>query len=546
MIQILLAQPLLLLFLVAAIGYPLGQIKIHGSSPGVAAVLFVGLAFGGLHPGLELPEIIYLLGLVIFVYTVGLGSGPGFFTSFRRSGLRNNLLVLGMLLLAMLLTVFWHFALRLPPALTAGLFAGSLTNTPALAGVLDQVKRSAGGPENQHLLTAPVIGYSLAYPMGVIGVLLAIYLLQRFWKIDYAREAASQRESGVLGARLQNRTLRVIQPHFFGLTLRELKTQQGWQVVFGRMKREGRLSLAGEQTRLQAGDLLSVVGTAEDLERVTAALGEVSNEHLDLDRSQLDYRRIFVSNPRVAGHRLRDLNLPQQYGAVITRVRRGDLEFLPHGDTVLELGDRIRVLTRRDHMEAVSAFFGDSYRALSEIDILTFSLGLALGLVAGLVPIPLPGGVVIRLGFAGGPLLVAMILATLRRTGPLVWHMPYSANLTLRQIGLILFLAGIGIRSGHAFFSMLTQGNSLALFAAGAGITLVVAFLTLLIGHRVLKIPMSILIGVLAGLQTQPAALGFALEQTRNDLPNLGYASVYPLAMIVKIILAQVLLTLLS
>ncbi|MCG3154721.1 MAG: Aspartate/alanine antiporter [bacterium] len=543
--QILLDQPLLLLFLVAAIGYPLGQIRIHGSSLGVAAVLFVGLAFGGLHPELKLPEIVYLLGLVIFVYTIGLSSGPGFFTSFRRSGLRNNLLVLGMLVLALLVTVLLHFALRLPPALTAGLFAGSLTNTPALAGVLDQVKRYAAGPENQHLLTDPVIGYSLAYPMGVIGVILAIYLLQRFWKIDYAREAASQRELGAMGARLQNRTIRVTRPQFLGQTLRELKAQEGWQVVFGRMKREGRFSLAGEQTRFQADDLCSVVGTAEDLERVTAALGEASNERLDLDRSQLDYRRIFVSNPQVAGHRLRDLNLPQQYGAVVTRVRRGDLEFLPHGDTVLELGDRIRVLTRRDHMEAVSAFFGDSYRALSEIDILTFSLGLALGLLVGLVPIPLPGGVVIKLGFAGGPLLVAMILATLRRTGPLVWNMPYSANLTLRQIGLILFLAGIGTRSGYAFFSMLTQGNSLAVFAAGAALTLVVAFLTLLIGHRLLKIPMSVLIGVLAGLQTQPAALGFALEQTRNDIPNLGYASVYPLAMIIKIILAQVLLTVL-
>lgn len=542
LIQLLREQPLLLLFLVAAIGFPLGHIKIRGSSLGVAAVLFVGLAFGALHPDLKLPEIVYLLGLVIFVYTIGLSSGPGFFASFRRSGVRDNLLVLGMLIFAMLLALLAHHLLNLPAALTAGLYAGSLTNTPALAGILDYVKSSG---QSQNMLTAPVVGYSIAYPVGVVGMILAIYLAQRLWRIDYAGEAKSLRELGAGTAWLQNSTIRVTNPRVAELPLDQLRAQQQWKVIFGRMQRHGKLSLANDETQFQVGDLVSAVGTLEDLERVAAQLGEVSHERIDLDRTQLDYRRIFVSNPEIAGHRLRDLNLPQQYGAIITRVRRGDLEFLPHGDTVLELGDRIRVLTRRDHMEAVSAFFGDSYRALSEIDILTFSLGLALGLLVGLVPIPLPGGVMVKLGFAGGPLVVAMILGTLRRTGPLVWSMPYSANLTLRQIGLILFLAGIGTRSGYAFFSTLTQGNGLAIFLAGAGITVTVALLTLWFGHRVLKIPMSLLIGVLSGLQTQPAVLGFALEQTRNDIPNIGYASVYPMAMIAKIVFAQMLLALL-
>lgn len=542
LIQLLREQPLLLLFLVAAIGFPLGHIKIRGSSLGVAAVLFVGLAFGALHPDLKLPEIVYLLGLVIFVYTIGLSSGPGFFASFRRSGVRDNLLVLGMLTFAMLLALLAHHLLNLPAALTAGLYAGSLTNTPALAGILDYVKSSG---QSQNMLTAPVVGYSIAYPVGVVGMILAIYLAQRLWRIDYAGEAKSLRELGAGTAWLQNRTIRVTNPRVAELPLDQLRVQQQWKVIFGRMQRHGKLSLANDETQFQVGDLVSAVGTLEDLERVAAQLGEVSHERIDLDRTQLDYRRIFVSNPEIAGHRLRDLNLPQQYGAIITRVRRGDLEFLPHGDTVLELGDRIRVLTRRDHMEAVSAFFGDSYRALSEIDILTFSLGLALGLLVGLVPIPLPGGVMVKLGFAGGPLVVAMILGTLRRTGPLVWSIPYSANLTLRQIGLILFLAGIGTRSGYAFFSTLTQGNGLAIFLAGAGITVTVALLTLWFGHRVLKIPMSLLIGVLSGLQTQPAVLGFALEQTRNDIPNIGYASVYPMAMIAKIVFAQMLLALL-
>jgi len=315
--------------------------------------------------------------------------------------------------------------------------------------------------------------------------------------------------------------------------------------MFGRIKRGAQVTLADGQAHLELGDLVTVVGTADDLERVTEYLGEVSDERIDLDRSALDYRRMFVSNPKIAGLRLKDLNLPQQFGAVITRLRRGDVEFVPHGDTVLELGDRVRVLTRRDHMEAVTAFFGDSYRAISEVDILTLGLGLGLGVLLGALSLPLPGGLVLRLGFAGGPLIVALILGTLRRTGPMVWMLPYGANMTLRQVGLILFLAGVGTRAGYAFVSALIQGPGLLLFLAGALVTTLTALITLWLGHRLLKIPMSLLTGILAGLQTQPAVLSFASEQTGNDLPSIGYASVYPLATIAKILFAQLLLALL-
>lgn len=545
MIRLLRDNALLLLFVVAASGYVLGKIKIRGSSLGVAAVLFAGLAFGALHPELKLPEIVYLLGLVLFVYTVGLSSGPGFFASFRRKGGRDNIFIAGVLLFSTLVTLFLQQWLHLRPAQSAGLLAGSLTNTPALASVLDYLKTYPLQDQREQMLIEPVIAYSLAYPMGVLGTILAIYLLQRVWKIDYAREASQIRELGAAAARLQNRTILVMNSDATGEPLKALKAKQHWDIVFGRMKRFGRLTLVHDDTRFQPGDLITVVGTREELDQATVFFGEESADRLDLDRAHFDYRRVFVSDPKVAGHRLRDLNLPQQFGAVITRIRRGDIEFLPRGDTVLELGDRIRVLTHQDRMEAVSRFFGDSYRAVSEIDVLTFSLGLALGLLAGLVPIPLSGGIVIKLGLAGGPLLVAMILATLGRTGPLVWNLPYSANLTLRQVGLILFLAGVGTRAGYAFVTTLRHGEGLLLFALGAVITCVAAFTTLTLGHRVLKIPMSVLIGMLAGLQTQPAVLGFALEQTRNELPNIGYATVYPIATISKIIFAQLLLAVL-
>jgi putative transport protein len=232
--------------------------------------------------------------------------------------------------------------------------------------------------------------------------------------------------------------------------------------------------------------------------------------------------------------------------AVVTRIRRGDIELLPHGDTVLELGDRVRVLTARENLPAVTAYFGDSYKAVSEIDILSFSLGLALGLLLGLLPIPVPGGTSIKLGLAGGPLIMALVLGALGHTGPITWNLPYTSNLMLRQVGLVLFLAGIGTRAGYDFFQTLTKGGGLPLFLAAGAIVCVTAVVTLWVGYKLLKVPMGLLSGMLAALQTQPATLGFALEQAGNELPNIGYARVYPVAAVAKILAAQLLVTLLS
>lgn len=541
MIELLIANPLLLLFIVAAIGYPLGHLKIAGQSLGIAAVLFVGLLIGSLHPDLKLPEVVYQLGVVLFVFTIGLSSGPGFFASFRRKGLRDNLLVAGMLVMAALIAALAHFLLKIPGPLMAGVYTGSLTNTPALAGVLEYLKNTVPEATREQILAQPVIGYSIAYPVGVIGVIAAIALTQRLFKVDYIKEARDLRSLGATREHFVNHTVRVTKPEVCGRNLKDLVRDERWNVVFGRLRHGAQLSLASSATQLQLGDLISLVGAPEDVEQTAARLGEPAEERLDLDRSQIDYRRIFVSNAALAGRHIADLHLPQQFGALITRLRRGDIELVPHGGTVLELGDRVRVVAPRDQMDGLSKFFGDSYRALSEIDIMTFSLGIALGLLVGQIPIPLPGGVTFRLGFAGGPLLVALMLGTLERTGPLVWNMPYSANLTLRQLGLIMFLAGVGTRSGYAFATTFAQSGGVAVFIAGATLTCVTALTTLWVGHRILKIPMSLLIGMLSGLQTQPAALAYALEQTDNDLPNIGYATVYPIAMITKILLAQLL-----
>lgn len=288
-----------------------------------------------------------------------------------------------------------------------------------------------------------------------------------------------------------------------------------------------------------------MVGGEDDIRACARHLGSFADEQLELDRSVFDFRRMFVSNPKIAGLPVGELCLAERYGAVATRVRRGDQDLLADEATVLELGDRVRVVAPRERMPEVTALFGDSFKALSEIDVISFALGIGLGLLVGAIPIPLPTGTTFKLGFAGGPLLVGLALGLRDRTGPLVWNLPYNANLTLRQLGLVLFLAGVGLRSGYAFVSTLRGGGGLSLLLAGAGVTTTVTVATLWVGHRVLKIPMGVLTGMLAGIQTQPAVLAFANEQTRHDLPGVGYATVYPVTTIAKIVLAQVLLALL-
>lgn len=546
MIELLVDEPLLLLFIVSGVGYALGRVNIKGVRLGVAAVLFVGLAAGALDPRLTLPPIIFEIGLIIFVYSIGISSGASFFASLRGKGLRDNVFVALMLTLALLMVMAAHALLDLQATVAAGLFAGSLTNTPALAGVLDNIANTAPAAALELMLTEPVVGYSVAYPMGVIGMLLAILVMQAVWKIDYAAEAKKLRSFHLVEQELYNQTILVTRPEVTAVTLRDLRHQYNWDVVFGRLQRGKEITLATGDVQLQLGDRLSIIGAPEDVDALIPALGVLTDDHLEMDRSLYDYRRIFVSNPAIAGRRLSELRLPQEHGALVTRVRRGDIDFLAHGDLVLELGDRVRVVSRRKDLSALTHLFGDSYKELSEVNLLSLAVGLTLGLLVGLIPIPLPGGITFKLGAAGGPLIVGLILGAVRRTGPIPWIPPYSANLTLRQIGLIFLLAGIGLRSGYTFVNTFAASGGITLFLAGTAVTVTIAFLTLIIGYKVLHIPFGLLIGMLSALQTQPAVLGFSQEQTGNDLPNVGYALVFPVATIVKIFYAQLILALLS
>jgi putative transport protein len=535
MIELLAGSPLLVLFTVAALGFLIGRVEIHGFGLGVSAVLFVGLGVGSLDPALRLPDFVVTFGLVVFVYVIGLTSAPGFFAALRRRGVQAAVLTVGTLVLAAGLLAGLGGLLGLPAPSLAGVLAGASTNTPALAAVIDALGGADAG-------AGAVVGYSLTYPFGVLGTLLVIALAPRLLKVDLATEPVSPEDAPGVGARIDTRTV-VVDRELPEISVGFLRERLGLlHVAFGRMRRDGRVAVVTDALVLHQGDHVSLVGEPAALDEAVAKLGTVVDEHLELDRSVVDFRRIVVSSPAVAQRPLHELQLDERFGAVVTRLRRGDVELVPTDDTHLELGDAVRVVAPREQLAAVSHFLGDSHRALAEIDVIGFSIGIVLGLVLGQLPIPLPGGGTFMLGFAGGPLIAGLALGRVGRTGRMVWTLPYAASLTLRQLGLVLFLAGVGTRSGWAFAQALREGHVLAVVLLGMLVTVVVGLVVLFVAHKLLRIPAALAVGMIAGIQTQPADLAFAIERTRNEVPSAGYAAVYPVATVVKIVLAQLML----
>jgi putative transport protein len=538
---------LLLLFTVIGLGYLLGSIRILGFSLGVAAVLFVGIAVGALDTRLSLPEPIYTIGLVLFVYAVGLQSGPGYFASFKKRGFRINLVAATLIEGGAVVAIALSKVLHMSVPNIAGVFCGALTNTPALAATVEAVKSLSDGlaPGLRNLyLESPVVAYSLAYPFGVFGVILWFYVFTRLFKVDFAKEEADRlKEAGA--DMILSRTFRITNPALDGKTVEvALKYLPSPGFVLSRIKQGEAISVVLPETTLSIGDQIVAVGNADAIGRARILFGEECPHHLPEYVSGITYRRIFVSSRDVVGKAIEEVPLAREYAATITRLRRGDVDFVPSPDTVLELGDQIRVVSKRDNLDRITQFFGDSLKSISETDFLSVSLGIVLGVLVGLFPFPLPNGTSFKLGFAGGPLIVALVLGRLQRTGPITWGLPFNANLVLRQIGLVFFLAAIGTKAGGSFGATFMSGG-LTLLAAGALITTCVVVATVIVGYKYLKLPMSAVMGMMSGMQTQPACLAYANQQAQNELPNLWYATVYPVSMVTKIILAQIIVSIL-
>lgn len=516
---------LIRLFLIIALGYLLGDVKLPGKFRfGVAAVLFVGLAFGAWSPALRLPEELQSLGLVLFVYCIGLQAAAGFFGALRRDGLPLNAAT--MLALLAVFAGCWALGRSgvVPRDLAAGLFCGTLTNTVALGAATEAAAHASRSAAE---IDQIVLGYGVAYPLAIIVILLLIQ-----WRA--ARAAGSERSAKGEGP--MSTTIEVARPARAGDVMAEHR------VVLTRVRRaDDSVHLITPATELPAGSLVVAVGERARLRAATAALGHESSTLLHEDRTGYEIKRFLVSNHAIVGRPLHELGV-EAAGGVVSRVRRGDIELPVDGGTVLQLGDRVRVVSTRARQAELAKFFGDSLTVASEMGYLSFAIGIVAGLAIGQIPIPLPGlESPLRLGAAGGALIAALILGRLGRTGPFIWQLTYGANLTLRQFGILLFLACVGVKAGGGLVALL-QADGLKLLAIAVGV--VAGGHLLLIGLLWLfqRRATPAVLGVMCGFQTQPAALSMAATRTDVGALNTAYATVYPLALVTKIVLAQVLL----
>jgi putative transport protein len=520
-------NPLILLAFLLAVGSAIGAISYKSFSLGPAAVLFLALAVSAWDERLEVPRVLGQLGLVLFAYAVGVSAGPSFFSALRTGG-RAIAVVVGVLVVGAGVTLAGGAALGLDGPILSGVYSGALTNTPALAASLEQLQSEG-----------PIVGYSVTYLGGVLGMMLAAGLALRRTPPPESPDAVPAAPA------LERASVRI---DVDGLpTLAELAERYEDKVRFSRLMvgdepgHPGRLDLPAADYAPARGDILTVVGDGPTVERVIVELGHRSSVRLVADRSALDYRRIAVSNRAIAGRHLGDLDLPGQYGVTATRVRRGDVDLLATDDLVLLLGDRVRVVGPTRNIADTASLLGDSERGATDINPVGLFLGLGLGLLLGLVEVPVPGTGGVSLGIAGGPLLVGLVVGRLQRTGPVLWSLPYSVSATLSQLGMLVFLAYAGSSSGAALVDALAGDLGPRLLLLGALVTVTVAA-GLLLTARLTGAYGPRLAGVVAGTQTQPAVLAYANDTTGADpRVNLGYALVYPVAMIVKVVAAPLL-----
>ena len=522
MIDFLASNQVLVIVAVLALGAAVGQIPFGPLKFGAAGALFVGLAIGALDPrvgsGLGLVQSV---GLALFVYTVGIAAGSTFLRDLKRQW---TLMVLGAVLLAGIgaLSLGLGLVLGLEKTSIAGAFAGMLTATPALAAA-----SAATGND-----PAVAVGYSLGYPVGVTLAIVAVSLaVAKKWP-------GPNDTPSLAGVGIEAVSTKVLRD----IAINDVPGWRDQSIKMSYLMRGDTQRVVHPDDLLHEGDTVLVVGLAADVEKAIEAIGRRTGRTLTHDRSDVDFRRFLVSNPSVIGRTVGELDIPGKLDGMATRVMRGDLEFVAANDVVLQPGDRVMVVVPRDKMDAASDFFGDSQRRISEIDVLATGIGLAVGLLIGLVKLPLPGGSSFALGAAAGPLVSGMVLGALHRTGPLRWDLPMAANLTIRQLGLLLFLATVGLASGPAFAgSVLSRTGLMVIVLAAASMVLVaVAYL---IGGRLLGLSAQRTVGAFAGLVGQPAILSYATSRVNDERIESGYAALFAIGIIIKIVVVQLIVT---
>jgi putative transport protein len=518
-------QPLMTLFLTVAIGYLVGEINIKGFSLGVGAVLFVALAVGWFAPRSAPAPMVGTLGLALFLYAVGVQYGKQFFTGLTSArGRKANLMALLGVLLAGAVSVAFVKAMGVKVGYALGLFAGSGTSTPTLQAALAILGNDDAA-----------VGYSVSYPFGVAGPILFLYLF--FMVLKPKIETPKGTGLEMLEIAVHNREL-------CGKTLGEVTTSLPAGVQIAALRRAQRNEPASPDLVVAENDvLLAVSPSKEALDEAGRLLGVAAHGRFVKDRRDLDYLRVFASRPAVVGRALGDLDLPGEKDSTVLHVRRGDTDLMSKPDLVLEFGDRIGVLASRGDFAALRKFFGDSIRGTAEFSYISIGLGMALGFMVGAIQVPLPGIGRLSLGLSG-VLIVALTLGNLRRTGSMNWTIPLSANLVLRNLGLTLFLAQVGIASGPKFAATVSETGFLML-GLGALVLVALVLPILILGLWVYRLPFDEVAGIVAGACGNPAVLAYSTKLTPTDRPDIGYATIFPGMTIVKILFVNIVAALL-
>jgi putative transport protein len=538
------AQAVVILCAVGALGLAIGSIRVFGVGLGIGGVLFSGLLFGHFKVTLDEPvmEFVREFGLILFVYTIGMQVGPGFFGSLRRQGMQLNVLAAAIVVMGLIIAVAIHRLLGIPVPVVAGLFSGATTNTPALAAAQQALKDIPNLPPET--ITQPGLAYALAYPFGIIGIILTMLTIRFIFRVDPLEEARQLFQQQVAATpRPVTMNIEVVNPNLDGLPLEKVPLYGENGVVVSRVLHGNEVVVAQPDTVIHVGDVLLVVGPKDKLHEFMLVVGKETATDVRRIPSPITTKRIVVTKKSAVGKTIDELETPRLYDVAITRVSRAEIEFTPTPDFKLQFGDTVLAVGEAHAIQKVAAELGDSPKQLNHPQMIPILVGIVLGVIVGSCPIFFPGlPAPVRLGLAGGPLIVAIILSRLGRVGPLVWYMPISANFMMREIGIVLFLACVGLRAGGQFVNTIVQGDGFRWMLLGACITLIPLLVVALIARIFMKLNYASLCGVLAGSMTDPPALAFAGQVTGSEAPNVSYATVYPLTMLLRVIGAQALI----
>ncbi|WDB76661.1 putative transporter [Escherichia albertii] len=536
-----------ILALVAVVGLFIGNIKFRGVGLGIGGVLFVGIIVGhfvsqaGMTLSSDMLHVIQEFGLILFVYTIGIQVGPGFFASLRVSGLRLNLFAILIVVIGGLVTALLHKLFNIPLPVVLGIFSGAVTNTPAL-GAGQQILRDLGTP--MEMVDQMGMSYAMAYPFGICGILFTMWLLRVMFRVNVETEAQqheSTRTNG--GALIKTINIRVDNPNLHDLAIKDVPILNGDKIICSRLKREETLKVPSPETLIQLGDLLHLVGQPADLHNAQLVIGQEVDTSLSTKGTDLRVERVVVTNENVLGKRIRDLHFKERYDVVISRLNRAGVELVASSDISLQFGDILNLVGRPSAIDAVANVLGNAQQKLQQVQMLPVFIGIGLGVLLGSIPVFVPGfPAALKLGLAGGPLIMALILGRIGSIGKLYWFMPPSANLALRELGIVLFLSVVGLKSGGDFVNTLVNGEGLSWIGYGALITAVPLMTVGILARMLAKMNYLTMCGMLAGSMTDPPALAFANNlHATSGAAALSYATVYPLVMFLRIITPQLL-----